>query len=286
VSGSAGRAGASIAALLRDAAAALQTASDSPRADVEILLAHALGWPRTRLIAHADSVPDPDAMRAFGTLLEARRAGTPVAYLTGRREFWSLDLQVSPATLIPRPETERLVELALERLPARGAPVADLGTGCGAIALALAHERPGLTLLATDASGAALQVARGNAQRLGLGNLRFAVADWCRPLARDCFQAVLSNPPYVAAGDPHLARGDLRFEPPRALSTGDDGLADLRRIIADARAVLRPGGWLLLEHGPDQGPALARLLAAAAYRDIQLAEDYAGRPRVSLARRP
>ena len=245
-----------IDALLRAASARADPA------DAALLLAHVLQRPRAWLHAHGDEVPDAAALQRFGQLLERRLAGEPVAYLTGRRGFWRFDLQVSPDTLVPRPETELLVELALERLPREGAPmVADLGTGSGAIALALAHERPGALVVATDASAAALAVARANAGELGLGNLEFREGEWFAPLAGERFDLVASNPPYIAEGDPHLGEGDLRFEPAAALSSGRDGLDDIRRIVAGASAHLAPGGWLLLEHGhvPEAGGASLNL---------------------------
>ena len=234
------------------------------RLDAELLLLHALGKPRSWLFAHAGDAPEMDVQTAFSALVERRAGGEPVAYITGRQGFWSLELEVTPATLIPRPETELLVELALARLP-RDAPcaVADLGTGSGAIALAIASERPLARIVATDASSAALDVARRNAQRLGLGNVAFAHGDWLAPLAGQRFALVVSNPPYIEAADPHLARGDLRFEPATALASGADGFDDIRHIVHAARAYLEPGGWLLFEHGWNQGEASRNLLKAA-----------------------
>jgi release factor glutamine methyltransferase len=271
-----------VRALLADAARRL-----GERIDAELLLLHVLGRPRSWLIAHADDEPDAAARAAFAALVERRAAGEPVAYLTGSRGFWSFDLAVTPATLIPRPETELLVELALERLP-QEAPfaAADLGTGSGAIALALAHERPHGRIVATDASGEALAVARGNARRLGIGNVEFAQGDWLAPLAGRRFALVASNPPYIEAGDPHLGRGDLRYEPAAALASGADGLDAIRRIAADAPACLEPGGWLLLEHGWNQGAAVRALLGRAGYLEVFTARDLENRDRVSGGRRP
>lgn len=255
------------------------------RIDAELLLLHVLGKPRSWLIAHADDVLDPPLVEAYEGLLARRQVGEPVAYIVGRRGFWSLDLEVTPATLIPRPETELLVELALERLP-RGdeARVADLGTGSGAIALALAHERPHVRVIATDASAAALAVASRNAVRLGIGNVTFMQGDWLAPLGDQRFDLIVSNPPYIEANDPHLAQGDLRFEPIGALASGRDGLDDIRRIVEDARAHLVPQGWLLFEHGWDQGPAVQLLLRDAGYADVFTAQDLERRDRVSGGR--
>jgi release factor glutamine methyltransferase len=252
------------------------------RVDAEALLLHVLGRPRSWLFAHADEPVDAASEAAVLALVQRRAAGEPVAYLTGRRGFWTLDLEVTPATLIPRPETERLVELALQRVaPTAAVQVADLGTGSGAIALAIASERPRAQVLATDASIEALAVARRNARRLGLANLRFVHGDWLAPLAGERFALVVSNPPYIESGDPHLARGDLRFEPATALASGADGLDDIRRIVQGARGVLQRGGWLLLEHGWNQGEAVRALLCQAGYAQIFTAQDLEARDRVS-----
>ena len=256
-------------------------------ADAALLLAHALGKSRSWLFAHADDALGEAEAARFDVLLARRAAGEPVAYLTGWRGFWTLELAVTPATLVPRPETELLVDLALARLPV-DAPVrvADLGTGSGAIALAIASERPRAQVLATDASSAALDVARGNAARNGIGNVAFRLGSWLQPLGEDTFDLIASNPPYIAEGDPHLARGDLRFEPAMALSCGADGLDAIRVIVRDAPACLRPGGWLLLEHGWDQGDAVRALLAAAGFADVATERDLEQRDRVSLGRLP
>lgn len=255
------------------------------RADAEALLLHALRRDRAWLFAHArDPVPAAVAER-FDALLARRAQGEPVAYLTGRRGFWTLDLAVGPATLIPRADTERLVELALERLDtAPGRRAADLGTGSGAIALALASERPQAQVLATDLSEAALAVAQANARTHGLHNVRFAHGPWLAPLAGQRFDLIASNPPYIAAGDPHLAQGDLRYEPASALASGADGLDDIRVIVAGASAHLLPGGWLLLEHGWEQGEAVRALLAAAGFDAVATHRDLEARDRVTLGR--
>ena len=255
--------------------------------DAQWLLAHALDRPIAWLYAHADEPVDDATAARFEVLVERRVAGEPVAYLTGRRGFWTFELQVTPDTLIPRPETELLVELALARLPSdRALQVADLGTGSGAIALALARERQRAQVLATDASPAALDVARANARALGLANIAFARGHWCTALDRRQFDLIASNPPYIAAGDPHLALGDLRREPAAALASGVDGLDAIRAIVADAPSHLVGGGWLLLEHGLDQGDAVRALLRAARFADVATDRDLEGRDRVSSGRWP
>ena len=261
------------------------TARLGERADAEALLLHVLGQSRSWLFAHADDALDTDVRTAFEALVARRAAGEPVAYLTGRRGFWTLELEVTPATLIPRPETELLVELALERLPRDIAcRVADLGTGSGAIALALASERSQAQVVATDASVDALAVARRNTQRLGIRNVRFVQGDWLAPLVGERFVLVVSNPPYIEAADPHLAQGDLRYEPAAALASGADGLDAIRRIVADACAHLEPGGWLLFEHGWNQGDAARALLREAGYVQVFTAQDLEARDRVSGGR--
>ncbi|MGN6519443.1 MAG: peptide chain release factor N(5)-glutamine methyltransferase [Dokdonella sp.] len=273
-----------VRALLADAAARL--GSDDARGEAELLLAHVLGRTRAWLFAWPEHEAGAEQADAFERLVEARCAGAPVAYLLGRRGFWSFDLAVSPAVLIPRPETELLVELALERVPAgEDCALADLGTGSGAIALALAHERPHARVVATDASAAALAVAHTNAQRLGIGNVRFVHGDWYAPLDASRFALVVSNPPYIAADDPHLARGDLRHEPLSALASGHDGLDAIRAIVADAPAHLLPQGWLLIEHGFEQGEAVRALFAQRGFTEVHSVRDVAGHERVTLGRR-
>ncbi|HHO68944.1 MAG TPA: peptide chain release factor N(5)-glutamine methyltransferase, partial [Gammaproteobacteria bacterium] len=228
--------------------------SDSPRLDAEVLLALVLGKPRSHLMAWPERELSAAEQAAFDGLVEKRRQGVPVAHLTGEREFWSLPLEVEPHTLIPRPDTELLVELALQRIPAgRRCRIADLGTGSGAVALAIASERPHSEVLATDRSPASLELARRNARRLGLRNLAFVCGDWCDALRDASLDLLVSNPPYIAEADPHLARGDLRHEPRQALAAGADGLDALRVLAEQASRVLRPGAWVLLEHGWEQG---------------------------------
>ena len=267
--------------LLREAAARIG------REDAEPLLLHALGRGRAWLFAHGGDPVDATVQAAFEALVTRRAGGEPVAYLIGTRGFWTLDLQVTADTLIPRPETELLVELALARLPAdTPLRVADLGTGSGAIALAIASERPLATVVATDIAKATLAVAVANAQAHGLDNVWFRRGDWDQALGRDRFDLVASNPPYIAEGDPHLARGDLRHEPARALSSGTDGLDAIRTIVQAAPHHLVPGGWLLLEHGLEQGPAVRALLDAAGLLEVHTEQDLEQRDRVTLGRMP
>ena len=255
------------------------------RLDAEILLAHALGVSRAKLYAWPEYEPDVVAREAFERLVAARADGEPIAYLTGRREFWSLDLVVTPAVLIPRPETELLVELALERIAADSeVRVADLGTGSGAIALAVASERPRARIVATDASADALAVARGNAVRLGIGHVTFVHGDWCEALGHERFDVIVSNPPYIAAGDAHLETGDLRREPRSALVAGTDGLDAIRRIVATSPAHLDAGGWLLLEHGWDQAASVRALFDAGGYVGVVSVRDGGGHERVTFGR--
>lgn len=252
-------------------------------AEAPLLLAHALQRSPAWLYAHGDEPVGAAVADCFLELVQRREAGEPVAYLTGRRGFWTLDLAVTPETLIPRPETERLVELALERLPASGSPrVLDLGTGSGAIALALASERPQARVLATDRSSGALAVARANAAEGRIANVEFAAGDWYAPAAGRRFDLIASNPPYIAAGDTHLQQGDLRFEPAAALASGNDGLDALRVIAAGAPAHLEPGGWLLVEHGWDQGAAVRALFSAAGLAGVETALDLEGRERITF----
>lgn len=273
--------------LLADAVRHLAEVSDSPRLDAELLLAAALSRPRSYLHAWPERVPEPEQYSRFTAWLDRRRAGEPAAYILGRREFWSLELDVTPDTLIPRPETELLVELALGHLPAdRSLDIADLGTGSGAIALALAVERPMARIVATDCSPAVLTIARGNTRRLAIGNVEFRQGDWCAPLAGERFDLIASNPPYVAAADPRWREGELRFEPPAALVAGADGLDALRAIVLQAPDHLKPGGWLLLEHGYDQGEAVPALLWERGLVDVSDYRDAAGVSRTSEGRWP
>ncbi|CAK0765277.1 Release factor glutamine methyltransferase [Gammaproteobacteria bacterium] len=256
---------------------------DGGQKEAEWLLAHILGWPQIRLITNATHSPTIDQQERYETLLLRRLQGEPLAYLLGRWEFWSRELIVGPAVLIPRPETELLVETALAYIPPSSSiAVADLGTGSGAIALALASERRACRVTATDCCPAALAVAKINAQRLGLTNIEFLIGDWCIPLAARRFHCIVSNPPYLATHDRHL--NDLRFEPQIALTAGPDGLAAIRIIAATVQSYLYPGGMLLLEHGYDQGTSVRQLLAALNYVEIQTLLDLENRERVTICR--
>lgn len=264
--------------------AQLLALSGLPPLEARMLFERVLEKPRAWLIAHADEAAGPEAERAFAALAERRRLGEPMAYILGAREFYGLELQVTPAVLIPRPETELLLELALQRIAVNAAaPVLDLGTGSGAIAVALAKQRPQARLTAVDVDHAALCVARENARRHRV-SVRFLCGDWFGALPGERFDLIVANPPYVAAADPHLAQGDLRFEPQRALVGGADGLDCIRAIVSTARAHLQSGAWLLLEHGYDQADACRALLQAQGYQEVQSWPDLAGIARVSGGR--
>lgn len=268
--------------VLTEAVSRLTDISDSPRLDAELLLARAIDVPRSYLFAHPDDTLDPAAIARFTAAIDQRADGVPLAYITGEKEFWSMTFQVTPHTLVPRPETESLVEQALSRIPKRAtASVLDLGTGSGAIALAIAKERPLCTVVATDVSAAALTTARENARHNGLPNLEFLQGNWFEPVAGRKFDIVVSNPPYVPDADPDLAR--LRHEPLGALASGADGLDAIRHIVEQAGRFMNRGGILLIEHGDRQSEAVAGLLRAANWSDISVHEDLAGIPRVTSA---
>ena len=259
-------------------------ASPTARLDAELLLAAVLGKPRSYLRTWPEHEPSAEQLAAFAALLERRRAGEPVAYILGHQGFWSLDLEVAPHTLIPRPDTELLVETALQLAPATPQRVLDLGTGSGAIALALASERGGWQVIGVDRIAEAVALAERNRQRLKLGNAEFRQSSWFDGLAGERFGLILSNPPYIAADDRHLGEGDVRFEPLSALVAGVDGLDDIRQIIAQAPRHLQAGGWLLLEHGYDQAKAVRELLAAAGFTAVDSRRDLGGHQRISLGR--
>ena len=279
-----------VGAVLRAAAAALARdpaglPDASPRLEAELLLMEATGWSRTTLAAWPERSVEPAALARFGSLLARRLSGEPMAYIRGRQAFWTLDLRVTPNTLIPRPETELLVEIALELgRPDAMLRVADLGTGSGAVAAAVASERPAWQIIALDRSAAALAVARSNFRDLGLAGCHPLCGDWLGPIGKGRLDLILANPPYVPAGDPHLERGDPRFEPREALASGPDGLDAIRLIAADAARCLATGGWLAVEHGFDQGLAVRGVFAQRGLRAAQTRRDLAGNERVTLAR--
>lgn len=258
--------------------------SDSPRRDAEILLEYVTGKGRTYIMAFGETPLTDAQQQQLEALLQRRKQGEPVAHLTGVREFWSLPLFVSPATLIPRPDTECLVEQALARLPAKKCHILDLGTGTGAIALALASERPDCDVTAVDRMPDAVALARRNAEHLAIRNVRILQSYWFSALPGQRFDMIVSNPPYIDAQDPHLAEGDVRFEPLSALVADANGMADIIHIIDHARQVLTPGGYLLLEHGWQQGDAVRAAFQQAGYSDVETCRDYGGNERVTCGR--
>ena len=259
-------------------------ASRLPATEARLLLERATGWPRVALIASPERELTEPAAREFAALSERRQAGVPVAHLLGEREFYGLPLAVGPAVLIPRPETELLVELALERLAlGTRARVLDLGTGSGAVALAIKRERPDAEVCAVDASPAALEVARSNARRFALA-VEFVEGRWFERLGSRRFEIIVGNPPYVAQGDPHLSSGDLRFEPREALVAGVDGLDAIREIAKSAPAHLEAGGWICLEHGAGQDAEVRGIFAQAGLADVRSRPDLAGIARVTAGR--
>ena len=260
---------------------------DQAGLDAEVLLAHVLNKPRVYLHTWPETELSQDQELQFLSMIRQRAAGQPVAYLTGQREFWSLNFTVTPDSLIPRPETELLVERTLALLPENETlRIADLGTGSGAIAIALAHERRHWRLYAIDRSLQCVKLAQRNSRRLDVNNLCFINADWSKALANKCFDAIVANPPYIADSDPHLRQGDVRFEPASALTSGPQGLDDLRRLTKDAPRVLKAGGWIVLEHGMDQANNIRKLLNNIAFKNIATARDLAGLERVSCAQKP
>ena len=272
--------------LLDDAARNLAASADlvEARREAQILFGHAMGTSRAWLSAHRNEAADPSVAEPFHALVRRRQAGEPVAYLLGRREFYGLEFRVTPDVLIPRADTETLVDVALEKLVEGTQPdVLDLGTGSGCIAIALAHERPAVRVTATDVSETALKVARENAVAIGV-DVELVRGAWFEPLAGRRFDLIVSNPPYVATGDPHLQQGDLRFEPATALASGTDGLADIRIIVAHAPGYLREGGWLLFEHGYNQADVCRDLLRDTGFGEVVSRADIAGLLRVAGGR--
>ena len=291
---------------------ALNLEAATARIEVQCLLQSVLRVNRAYLLTHPERTLDAEESARYSALLARRLQGEPIAYLLGVREFFGLDFKVTPATLIPRPDTELLVELALQRIPPppagsldKGTPchirldesvdtrvalyppcmqfrVLDMGTGSGAIALSIAHARPDAEVVAVDVSTAALSVAIENAQRLKVDNVRLLHSDWFDALTGERFDLIVSNPPYIAADDAHLGQGDLRFEPESALASGSDGLDDIRRILRDAQSHLYPGGWLLFEHGYDQAARVRRMMQQAGFAEVSSVRDLAGIERVTL----
>ena len=271
--------------MLREARQRLQPSSPSPALDASVLLCHVLDCAPSHLIARPDRPLSPEQQSRFDQALQQRLHGRPVAYITGEKEFWSLSLSVTPDVLIPRPETETLVEFALAHFAdTEPLEIADIGTGSGAIACALAIERPRWIITATDASAAALQVAHSNVSAFGLENVRLRHGCWYEPLAGLEFDLIVSNPPYVAAGDPHLSQGDVRFEPVAALASGEHGMDAITHLVQEARNHLKAGGWLAVEHGYDQQQQVYDRFADNGFANIIQLADLAGQPRVTAGR--
>jgi release factor glutamine methyltransferase len=274
----------SVADALRNGTRSLFPLVESAALDARVLLQFVTGLDHAALLREPGRPLSPTEQQSYEQTLSRRGLGEPVAYITGEREFWSLSLHVSPDTLIPRSDTELLVERALERIPEKASwCIADLGTGSGAIAIAIARERPRCHVIASDVSPGALAIARNNAARLDIGNIEFRQGSWFEAIAAGECDLVVSNPPYVPSDDPHLQAGDVAHEPRCALVAGVDGLDCLREIISDARSVMRPGTWLLLEHGFDQGAAVRDLFGEAGYKAISGHRDLAGHERVAEA---
>ncbi len=275
---------ATIKQLIMDGESALAD-SESARLDAELLLGVAINRPRTWLYTWPDHIPALPEQHLYLELIRRRQAGEPVAYMTGRKEFWDLQLKINHDVLIPRPDTELLVEVALNKLPVNeSVSVADLGTGSGAIALALASSRAGWHVSATDESEKALDLARENAGILDITNVSFFQGSWLAPLAGQTYDAILSNPPYIDEHDPHLQRGDVRFEPITALVSEDNGLADIQHIVSNSPSFLKSSGWLMLEHGYQQGEQVRQLFASFSYSEIETLRDLAGHERITMGR--
>ncbi|MBD1555867.1 peptide chain release factor N(5)-glutamine methyltransferase [Vibrio sp. S9_S30] len=265
----------------------IDSGSDSPSLDAAVLLCHVLDKPRSHLLTWPERALTVEQDEAFLSLLERRLNGEPVAYIVGEREFWSLPLKVSPSTLIPRPDTERLVELALDKMSDSKGEVLDLGTGTGAIALAIASELPSVQVTGVDIRVEAQKLATENATRLAIRNASFFQGSWFSPIAEGTkFACIVSNPPYIDAGDPHLKQGDVRFEPISALVAEEKGMADLSYIADNARSYLSKDGWLLMEHGFEQGSSVRDVFTSLGYVDVVTEQDYAGNDRVTLGRFP
>ncbi len=276
----------SVSELLNSLTKLLAAKLDSARIDVEVIMAYAMSWQRHQLYAQGDYKLVQAEQDCIAGLINRRLQGEPVAYIVGQQEFWSMSFAVNAATLIPRPETEHLVEAALSKIPLKTPwQILDLGTGSGVIALSIAKERPACFVIAVDSSQAALNVAKSNQQALGVENVDFINSCWFEKLGNEMFDVIVSNPPYIAENDLHLKLGDVAFEPRSALGSGIEGLDDLQKIISDAVRHLKAHGWLLLEHGYQQAAAVRALLSSHDYQDIITIKDYSGHERVTLARR-
>lgn len=258
--------------------------SDSPRRDAEILLGFATGRTRTFLMAFCETQLTDEQLQRLDDYLKRRKDGEPIAYITGVREFWSLNFNVSPATLIPRPDTEKLVELALEFLPKVPCEVLDLGTGTGAITIAMATERPDCLFTAVDNSLEALELAQKNARQIGVNNVYFSLGNWYKSIKGRKFSMIVSNPPYIEPTDVHLSQGDVRYEPRSALVSEDDGFADIKIIVQGATKHLNQYGWLLIEHGWQQGEMVQTIFKQQGFQLVETHTDYSGNDRVTVGR--
>ncbi|RKS87600.1 [protein release factor]-glutamine N5-methyltransferase [Orbus hercynius] len=258
--------------------------SDSPRRDAEILLAFVTGRTRTFLMAFCETTLTENELAQLNAYLQRRQAGEPIAYITGVKEFWSLNFNVSPATLIPRPDTEKLVELALECLPKVPCEVLDLGTGTGAITIAMATERPDCLFTAVDNSAEALKLAQENARQIGVNNVYFSLGNWYKSIKGRKFSMIVSNPPYIEPTDVHLSQGDVRYEPRTALVSEDNGVADIKIIVKGATKHLNQYGWLLIEHGWKQGEIVQTIFKQQGFQLVKTYSDYSGNDRVTVGR--
>ncbi len=275
----------SIAQAIQQASQSLAETSDSARLDAEVILCHVLKCGATHLLAWPEKILNQEQTLLFNQLIEQRRAGTPVAYLTGSKEFWSLNLKVTPATLIPRPDTETLVEFVLDKFSDKeNLKLIDLGTGSGAIAIAIASEKPNWEIIATDISAEALAIAKENARSHQITNIKFIESNWFEQIGAQQFDLIVSNPPYIAEHDPHLSQGDVRFEPPGALAAGETGMNDIHQITAESKKHLKPNGWLVFEHGYNQKELAYNCFNHYAFQEITQLSDLSGQSRITAGR--